>query len=179
MYSSTNKLWEFAKNKRNLTNVDENNKAWDTAFTKWKFKDDGIEKGLLTSISFDFWSTMKDYSVNWKYDKTTNSFKRFNGGEIHLDKNTGKQLETKNLIVLFMKESPANDGYEGGHLLYKNIGTGDAIIFQDGKATEGSWSKVDAFSRMKVMDDKGKEISFIRGQIFFEIVPIGNKVDYQ
>lgn len=179
MYSSTSKLWDFASKKRNLSNIDENNKSWDETYTKWKFKDDEIEKGSLTKISFDFWTTMKaDYSVEWQYDKINNSFKRVNGGKPHLDKNTNKQLETKNLVVLYVDESPANDGYEGGHLLYDTLGTGKGVVFMDGKATEINWAKKDYFSKMRLTDKSGKEISLNRGQIFFEIIPSDNKIEY-
>lgn len=179
MYSSTSKLWDYAAKKRNLTNVDENDKAWDESFTKWKFKDDDNTKGTITKINLDFWTNLKSYfAVEWAYNKTNNSFKRINGGVAHLDKNTGKQIESKTIIVLFMNESPANDGYDGGHLLYKTVGTGDAIVFMDGKATEATWSKKTDTSRMILTDTSGKEISLNRGQIFFEILPIGNKVQY-
>jgi len=178
VYSTTNKLWEYAKNKRNLTDLDENNKRWDEEFVNWKFKEDARDKGDLTKISFDFWSGKTDYSVDWEYDKTTNSFKRFNGGEAHKDKNNDKQLEAKNVVIVFMQESSANDGYEGGHLLYKTVGDGKSIVFQDGKAIEGTWRKKSKTDRTKFYDQNGREIALNRGQIFIEIVPTGNKIVY-
>lgn len=178
VYSSTAKLWQYAKDKRNLTNVDENNKAWDEKFEKWQFKNDSPTKGEVTKISFNFWQGKSDYSVDWRYDKTNNSFKRFNGGKPHIDKNNDKQIEVKNVVIAFMKESPANDGYPGGHLLYQTTGTGKAIIFQDGKAIEGKWRKKDRFSRIKFYNQTGEEIAFNRGQIFIEILPTGTQAIY-
>ena len=72
---------------------------------------------------------------------TWHSYKRTNGGVSHLDKNSGKALETKNVVVMFAKESPANDGYEGGHILYKNVGSGDMLFFKNGKVVEGTWNR--------------------------------------
>ena len=95
-----------------------------------------------------------------------------------MDKNTDKQLDTKNVVVVYAKESPANDGYPGGHILYKLTGTGDGILFQDGKATEITWNKKTEESRMKFFDSNGREVSFVRGQIWVEIVPTGNEVKY-
>ena len=179
MYSSTAKLWDYAATKRNLTNVDENNKPWDATFTKWKFKADDTDKGTTAKITFDFWANLKsDFTVDWTYDKVNNAYKRNDGGVPHIDKDTGKQLESKTVVVLFMKESPANDGYEGGHILYKTVGTGDALVFMDGKSQEATWNKQSDTSRLKLTDKTGKEVSFNRGQIFFEILPIGNKVQY-
>lgn len=181
VYSSTNKLWQFAKEKRGLTNIDDKRKSWDEKFTPWKFKDDAItqERGEVKKIDFGFWTTFaSQYSVVWDYTKGRNTYLRTNGGEPHLDKNTGKQLEVKNVIIVFAQESAANDGYEGGHILYKLTGTGDALVFQDGKVISATWRKEDDESLMRFYDKSGKEISMVRGQIFVEILPIGNKVTY-
>ncbi len=181
VYSSTIKLWQYAKDKRKLTNVDEDGVAWDKNFSFWKFKDDAKleERGTTAKIDFGFWDNLSsDFNVVWNYDKTSNSYKRNNGGVPHLDKNTGKPLTAKNVIVMFAKESPANDGYEGGHILYRVVGNGDALIFQDGKAVKGTWSKEKEEDQLKFFDSQDKEISIVRGQTFVEILPIGNKVSY-
>jgi len=181
VYTNTAKLWEFAKSKRSLTNVDKKGNSWDENFEKWKFKDDAptSERGTLSKISFSFWDSFATaYSVAWNYEKATNSFKRVNGGSPHLDKNTGKQLETKNVVVIFSKESPANDGYPGGHILYKLTGTGEGVLFQDGKAIKISWNKKNEESRMKFFAENGKEVFLVRGQIWVEVLPEGNEVEY-
>lgn len=181
VYSSTAKLWQYAKEKRSLSNIDEKGTSWDKTYTSWKFKDDEKqqERGDVMKISLGFWNAFaSDFGVTWMYDKIANNYKRENGGEPHIDKNTGKPIRSKNIIILFAKESPANDGYEGGHILYKLIGSGDALVFQDGKSIVATWTKQDNESRTILSDKSGKEISFTRGQIFFEILPIGNKVTY-
>lgn len=182
VYSSTSKLWQFAKERRKLTNVDEKNVSWDKNFISWKFKDDAksAEQGAINKINFGFWTSFaSEFAVEWGFDKTTNSYKRLNGGVPHLDKNSGKQLTAKNVIILFAKESPANDGYPGGHIVYKVTGTGDGLVFQDGKVIEVTWSKLDEETRVKFTDIKtNKEISMVRGKVFIEILPTGNKVTY-
>ncbi len=181
MYAATAKLWDYANKTRKLTEVDEKGKRWDTNFVKWKFRDDApaASRGTTNKISLTFWSQFQgDYGVVWTYHKDTNSYTRENGGKPHLDKNTGKPLEAKNIFVIFAKESPANDGYEGGHLLYAVIGGGDGIFFQDGNVVKGTWTKKDEKTRMKFFDATGKELSIVRGQVFVEIQPTGNKVTY-
>lgn len=177
MYSTTQKLWEYARVKRGLTNVDKQGNEWDKNFVKWKFKDDE-PKQEVTKISFDFWSNKPDYAVTWTYDPQTNTYKRFHTTTPHIDHNTNKQLTTKNVVVTFMNESPANDGYPGGHRLYKTTGSGQALVFHDGLVVKGTWSKKDMFSRLKLTDVSGHEIAFDRGQIFIEMVPQGNTIDY-
>lgn len=181
VYISTSKIWDYAKTKRALTNVDEESVSWDKTYTKWEFKnDEPLEKrGAVAKISFSFWSNFEnDYAVNWVYDKASNSYKRINGGKAHLDKNTNKQLTAKNVAVVLADEALANDDYPGGHILYDILGTGDAYVFQDGKAIKTTWKKADDETKMRFYDETGNEISMVRGKIFIELLPTGNKVTY-
>lgn len=181
VYTSTKKLWQYAKDERKLTDVDEEGIRWDKGFSAWKFEDDAktSERGKVVKIDFGFWNNLaNDFSVVWSYDSNTNSYKRTNGGKLHTDKNTGKQLEAKNIVVMFAKESPANDGYEGGHLLYKNVGSGEMLFFKNGQVIKGTWSKETAEDNIKFFGNNNEEISMVRGQVFVEMLPIGNKVTY-
>ncbi|KKP63126.1 MAG: hypothetical protein UR56_C0002G0103 [Candidatus Roizmanbacteria bacterium GW2011_GWC2_34_23] len=182
VYTSTKKLWQYAKDKRELTNVDEKGVRWDKGFSPFKFEDDAkaSDRGKVVKIDFGFWDNLaSDFGVVWSYDSRTNSYKRTNGGVAHLDKNTGKVLEAKNIVVIFAKESPANDGYEGGqHLLYKNIGSGEMLFFKNGQVVKGTWNKETEEDNIKFFDSSDEEISIVRGQVFIEMLPIGNKVNY-
>lgn len=182
VYTSTKKLWQYAKDKRSLTNVDDEGVKWDKGFLAWKFEDDAkaSDRGKVTKIDFGFWDNLaSDFSVVWNYDSNTNSYSRVNGGVPHIDKNTGKQLEAKNIIVMFAKESPANDGYEGGqHILYKNVGSGEMLFFKNGQVVKGTWNRETEEDQIKFFDSSDKEISIVRGQVFIEMLPIGNKVTY-
>lgn len=181
VYTATAKLWNYAKLKRELTNVDSDGVSWDKTFETWKFADDAevAKRGAVSKIQLGFWNSFaNDFSVVWKYDKTKNTYFRTNGGKPHLDKNTNKPLDAKNIIAIFAKESPANDGYEGGHILYQLIGEGDALVFQNGKSIKATWKKETPESRMKWYDESDKEISLVKGKVFVEIQPIGNTVTY-
>jgi hypothetical protein len=182
MYTDTTKLWSFAAKNRKLTEVNEEGTNWDKTFTPWKFQDDAKSKGKVAKISYAFWdksaaSYADSYGVQWNYDLETNTYKRVNGGKPHLDKNTGKQIAAKNVIVMFATEKPANDGYEGGHLLYGVIGSGDAIVFQNGEASKGKWSKKTAEDPV-IFTVQGKEVEMVRGQVWVSILPVDNKVTY-
>lgn len=179
MYATTTKLWEFAASKRGLSNVDKDGKSWDKNFKSWDFKDDIELSSRPTSqvISFSFWQGYNQYDVRWIYDRELNTYKRENGGQPHKDLNNGTQLQAKNVVVLFMTERNANDGYENNlHLLYGTKGTGRALIFLDGKKIDGTWSKKDRTSRTILEDSKGNEIKFNKGNVWLEVLPVGNKV---
>jgi len=175
MYSSVDKLLDYAKTTRKLTNVDENGKSWDTNFIPYKFVDDAplSQRSTSQSIHLEFWqSAGSGYNVDWTYDPKTNLYARANGGKPHMDKDTGKQLAAKNVVVLEMVQDDANDGYVANdHLLFQDKGTGKAVIFKDGKRINGTWEKDKRTSRTIVTDASGSEIKFDRGLIWFEVLP--------
>lgn len=162
--------------KRGLAATDSKGNKWDKSFTLWKFMDDKAQTATAADISFQFWPNKPEYNVEWKYDAPNNQYLRFNGGSSHTDLENGKQLSAKNVVIVFAKERGPVD--RNLHMFYTTIGTGQALIFQNGIATVGTWEKDSATSRTKFLDSKGKEISFVRGKIWIEVVPAGNKVNY-
>lgn len=177
MYSTIQKLWAIGE-KRGWTVTDEDGVRWDKNFVPWKFKDDE-GGGSVNNIKVSFWSNQGDYSVEWNYDSSCNCYKRKNAGTDHLDLNSNRQLSPKNIVVQFMTESRANDGYENNvHLLYKTQGKGKALIFMDGKAVEGEWVKASRLAREKFVGSDDKEIEFNRDQIWIQTVPEGAEVKY-
>jgi hypothetical protein len=171
-------LWSVAE-ERDYTNEDPEGIDWQEDFTTYKFAEAGAEGDQAEEVSFSFWDGYKEYAVKWQYNPDAKTFARFNGGEPHKDRNTGEQLQTKNVVILYMAESKANDGYPNNvHLLYDNIGSGDALVFQEGNVIEGTWEKDSRLDRTKLYNESGEEIEFVRGQIWFEILPLGTNVSY-
>lgn len=173
MYSNTSALWDYAKDKRGLSQKDKDGEMWDTTFVPYTFKDSDplASRGSSQKINFEFWEGYKDFAVEWNYDKAANTYLRKTGGVNHTDRNTKTTLAAKNVVILLMKESNANDGYENNlHMLYGNKGTGKAEIFMDGKEIKGTWSKKSRTARTQLFDAAGKPIQLNRGLTWFEIV---------
>lgn len=177
MVCLSDNLYNIAS-KRGWTNKDEDGISWDKNFVSWKFKDDAKLEDRPQSlvIEYGFWSGYKDYDVRFEYDRQTNTFRRYTGGQPQTDLETDEPIAAKNVVVQFSKETGAGDVHK--HLLYQTTGQGPAIIFQDGKAISGSWQKKNRLSRTIFYDTNGKEIKFNRGQIWISIVPLGNKITY-
>jgi ABC-type uncharacterized transport system substrate-binding protein len=174
MYSTIQKLWDYGATNRKLTNVDESGKSWDTKFIPYKFTDDAAVSARPTSqsIHLEFWTGDPNYYVDWAYNPKTNLYARSNGGKPHIDRNTNKQIMAKDVVVLYMKELNANDGYEDNvHLLFQNKGTGKAVVFKDGQQIKATWEKDNRTSRTIITDTNGKQIQFDRGLIWFEVLP--------
>jgi len=150
---------------------------WDVNFEPWKFIDGKSVSQTVSEISFGFWSGKPDYDVTWKYDPNNNYYLRFNGGVAHKDLENDTQLTAKNIAILFTKEKTSVD--RNKHSLYTTIGNGEALVFQNGEVIRAIWEKTDRDSMIIFKDQKGKEISFVKGgQIWVEVVGIGTKVNY-
>ncbi|MDD4027220.1 MAG: DUF3048 domain-containing protein [Candidatus Shapirobacteria bacterium] len=177
MYCSSTELYNIAAN-RGLTNITEaKNTAWDKTYRAWNFNQKDQAASSNGIISFDFWSGYKNYSVSWKYDKDLNLYLRSNGGKEQVDFNTQKTITSKNIVIQYVKETRSVD--EHLHNLYEMIGTGKGILFQNGTKTEITWSKVNRLSRTIFKDATGKEINFVPGNIWVEILPLNNVVSYE
>ena len=79
---------------------------------------------------------------------------------------------------MFVDERDANDGYEGGHLLYDIVGQGTGTLFNNGKAAKITWKKPTEEDMMRFYDGSGAEVKLVRGQVFVEVLPTGNVVKY-
>jgi hypothetical protein len=187
--SSTPSAWEHAvvadldlvwaeAGKRNLNFKDGSGVAWTQGFKKWAFQDGKSSSSPSAGdIKFSFWNNQPDYDVEWKYDSASNSYLRFNGGTAHVDWEFDKaQLSAKNVVIMFAQQKGPVDTEK--HMFYQVIGTGKAIVFQNGAAVSGTWSKASALDREVFYDTNGKEIQIVRGATWVEIVPAGNTVSY-
>lgn len=146
-------------------------------YDPYLFKDDKEKKSRPTqeiSIQIEFSSF--DYNVEWRYDRDINAYLRFNGGEPHTDANTEKQLSAKNIVVQRVESSLLEA--DSGRLDITTIGEGNAILFQDGVAMEGTWKKTSRGERTKFYTSEGNEFKFNPGTTWIEVVPIDNNVTY-
>ncbi len=141
----------------------------------WQFKEDSPKdkRPEKMSFSFNFWDDT-DYAVTWEYDPANNEYRRSQGGQSHLDSVTKKQLTAKNVIVVFMPETKFFD--KKAHLQYGTLGKGKAEVFLDGQAVEAKWVRPTVEDRTKFFDLKGKEISFNRGPVWIEVLPLEQTV---
>lgn len=162
--------------KRGFAAKDKNGVSWDINFKPWRFADGKSQSQSVKEISFDFWNNKPEYSVTWKYNPANNEYLRFNGGVEHKDLENNEQIKAKNVAIIFTQEKTSVD--RNKHNLYTTIGKGNALIFQNGEAIEATWEKESRESMIIFRDKKGKEISFVRGPIWVEILAIGNKVNY-
>jgi len=133
-------------------------------FTPWSFKDmQNPATSTPSNLKIDF-SDDITYQVEWRYDKKTNSYVRWQSGEEHID-DDGSYVTAKNVIVQVSKTRVVDN--IGRRSMDLDSG-GEAIVYIDGKSTIGEWQKIDG--RTVFFDESGNEIEFNRGSVWVEVV---------
>jgi hypothetical protein len=184
MVTTTEKLWAIAE-ERGWTNTPptrlQNSKTipqgnwWDN-YESWTFADELSASGAITKISYEFWTGLTEYFVEWQFDPATKSYLRFMANEPHLDLNSEDQISAANVVVLKTNErGPLN---EVKHMMYDTIGTGEALIFSNGNVVEGTWSKPSRTAELEFLNEKGKSVEMARGLTWISIVDKSNDVAY-
>jgi hypothetical protein len=121
-------------------------------------------------------SYSKPYDVEYKYDSAKNSYLRFRGGKAEMDKNNGKQVEAKNIVVMRAKSRQIEGQYNDVEV----EGEGKISVYQNGEVVEGAWGKdkADKKSKLYFLNNTGKEIEFVPGQIWVEVIEPEKSVTY-
>ncbi len=119
----------------------------------------------------------KYISPVYKYDENKKAYKREQFGSPHIDENTGKQLEFKNVFVLFAKQG-AIPKDEAGRIEI-DVKGGNGIYFTNGTATEITYKKPGVKEKMKFYDKNGKELQVNVGKSFINIVSLKTEILYQ
>lgn len=163
MYTSTEKLYAQAQARN-----------WDPKgdFTSFKFlkaKDFKINTSLKQEVVIDFSSAL--YKVSYTWDSLNNNYPRSIAGTPHKDRSTGNQLAPTNIIIQSVERTEGLTRINENGWTMKTIGEGKAYILYGGQKIDASWKKTDLKARTIFYDSQGKEISFLPGQFWYEIVP--------
>ncbi|OGF21081.1 hypothetical protein A2316_02935 [Candidatus Falkowbacteria bacterium RIFOXYB2_FULL_38_15] len=144
-------------------------------FEAWQFKDEAVVEFRPENsiINIDFSSV--NYLAKWQYLKDENSYLRYQGEKIKKDKEGG-EIKVKNIVVQFTEIIVLDDV---GRKKIKTIGSGEAIIFQDGIKIEGEWKKEKRGDRTRFYDRNGVEIKFNPGVTWIEVAPIGTEITFE
>lgn len=139
------------------------------AFSEIPRSDDApAEMPAATKIVLDF--SFPDYLAEFRYNKESNSYKRFVGGEPHIDAETEDQITVKNLVVIKVNGSDSNT--------IKPIGKGEAFVFKDGGVQKVRWQKPAHSDRLQIVDGSGNEIALNRGDTWIAALTPGKSPKY-
>ncbi|MBQ7968586.1 MAG: DUF3048 domain-containing protein [Clostridia bacterium] len=110
-----------------------------------------------------------------KYDSTTNTYKRWQYGEPHVDMTNNKQLEFTNILVLFCHHSGVLD--EKGRIEVTTTGTGEGYYISNGKYVPIKYSKNTVDSPLKLFNADNTPLEINVGKTYIAIV--GNSTKSQ
>lgn len=109
-----------------------------------------------------------DYDINKKY------YKRSMNQKPHMDEAINTQLNAKNIIIQFAKNSAYDD--ENRQEIYL-VGSGKGYFITNGKYIEITWNKPTRQDRTVFYDKNNNIITLNNGQTWIEIVPIDAKIE--
>ncbi len=103
-----------------------------------------------------------------KYDAESNTYKRWQYNEPHIDKATGEQLKFTNILVLFCYQSGAVDSY--GHINVDFTGTGEGYYITGGQKIDIKYTKADGDTPMKLYNKDGSPLEINRGKTYVAVM---------
>jgi len=104
----------------------------------------------------------------WRYSATTRTYARSINGKAHKDAVTGKQLTSRNVIVMWAKITPY-PGDKKGVVQIALTGSGRVSVFIGGQRVDGTWEAgTDAPPRFK--DAAGKPIKLDPGNTWIQVI---------
>jgi hypothetical protein len=115
------------------------------------------------------------FAVKYVYDPEDNSYWRWRGGIKEMDKNNGRQVEAKNVAIMFAQSRQIEGQYNDVDV----EGSGKARVYRNGEEIIGTWKKSAAKSKLSFFDSAGQEIKFMPGQIWVEIVQTNQAVSWK
>lgn len=151
-------------------NLDELNAA--KGYTESKFtgfpRADGTaaEQPTANTISINFSSPL--YNTTYAYDKANNHYVRSLGGVAHADREAGQITPSTVIALRVTMHRVMEDGYREQ---INTIGSGTAVLFQNGLAEEVTWHKPDRAAPLRITNGAGQDIPLNRGQTWIAAVP--------
>jgi hypothetical protein len=136
------------------------------------FKPDTEMTGESISDVTIFYANRKSL-VRYVFNKEKRVFERYMEEKPHLTAK-GEQLTGANVIVQYVPYQYI-DG--DGRLQLIMHGSGQALVFSDGKVIKGLWQK-NPGGHARYTDLKGKTIALMEGPTWIEVVPKGTRVEY-
>ena len=153
----------------------------------------------ITSIGFNKAPWPSWDAAQWTYSSASGKYLRSATGAPVMDKSfpvtakwgngadcvpsgpqTQNQVNTSNVVVLYAEHEKTDIIEDSNNAVSVHViltGRGDATFFRDGVMVNGKWQRQTEQEFFNLTDSAGNPYSLKPGTTFFEIVPIGYKMD--
>ncbi len=117
-------------------------------------------------------------SIRYDYDRLTNTYLRSVTGEgPEVDAATKQRIAPTNVVIMWMKFGPLNDGEAYKHRLEATVvGSGPAWIATNGHTVKGTWKKTSTGGPTLFYSSSGQQLSLTVGQTFVNVLTWGTPV---
>lgn len=143
-----------------------------TGFTR----KESVASKTPTATSMSVNISSPTYDSSYTYNATTNTYDRSQAGAPHLDRESGQISPRVVIVMTIAQRTVLEDGYREQ---IDAIGSGKAVIFQDGTFQEVTWSKASKTDQIKFTDAAGVDVPLARGQTWLTAVPEDGGVTWQ
>lgn len=138
---------------------------------KFLGEDEKNEGQAVNYIEFD-----SAAHCEFTYNKENNNYVRtINNGSKYIDKETGKSIKVKNVLVQKVSSKVLD---AKGRLKIDMCAGGDAVLFTNGVMVEGTWSRKDLDSRTIFKDKNGNEFKLSVGKTWVMVADQNTKISY-
>jgi len=164
-------------------NTVETAKGWTSSnFKGFVRKADAPEKTpTASSISFSLSGPV--YNPTFTYNPTTNNYTRSENGAVHNVVSQAGALTPITPKVVVALVTPLSQGAldsSGAYYSdYNVLGSGQAMIFQDGKETTAIWNKKNSSDQITFTDNSGNPVKINAGQTWLTAVASSSNVSYK
>lgn len=158
-------------------------KAWadyrggtEPAKTKWVFATTTAwcTSDCVNTLKVDFLPPA--YAAEWRYSTSTGRYGRWQIEGKHLDQDGVTQIKADTIVVQKVQETVTD---EVGRLEIGTIGSGEALVFTQGRVQIGRWRKNSVDAQTEWVNEVGAPLVLSPGKIWLEIVPQTGRVRYE
>lgn len=156
-----------------------------------KLNDSAADSGKKPSKSFFAWgngpsstdATKQVTSASVEFSPQSTTDWQLSGGKWNRQDEraaTGEAFAADTLVVIFARVVDAGYHDPAGNPVPETVveGSGRAVIFTGGRATEATWNKAESTDTMTFTTKAGKDLGLKPGHVWLEVVPRGGSVTY-
>jgi hypothetical protein len=121
-------------------------------------------------------------TITYLYEQSTNSYPRtvsVEGKQYDVGPSPKVRIAPKNVVVIYMRFGPLNDGSHKNRLEAQFTGSGSALVFSNGGLVKATWKKASMTAPTYLYGPDGSPVTLTAGQTFVQVVPVGTTVTYK
>ena len=115
--------------------------------------------------------SMDGVRILWQWDNNSGTFLRFSDDKVHNDAIGNVQVNTNNVVVLYLDYVPSPADRRSPEA--QTTGTGEAWVFSAGKLVKGTWTRNDRLATFTLVGADGTPMLLTPGRTFVELARAG------